>query len=412
MSGRATTPGTAPAEGRSPRRRTTSADPTVRSWPGTAARQRGGRLPRDLHPVAWWVWALGVATAASQTTNPFVLLMLVAVAGTVVALRRSEQPWGRSFRLYVGLGAMIVLVRVAFRVVFGGWVGGPVLLDLPAVPMPHWVAGITLLGPVRAQALLAAAYDGLRLATIVIAVGAANSLANPKRLLRSVPPALYEVGTALVVAVSVLPQLAESVQRVRAAQRLRPGATGRVRSVRRLLVPVLEDALERSLALAAGMDARGYGRTAGATPAQRRTTGGFMLAGLAGICVGVYAVLDTTAPRVLALPMLGVGVAAALAGLLSAGRRVGRTRYRPDRWRSPELLVAGSGVAVAALGCWAARAEIAVAYPALDVVPQVSLALLAMVVVALAGPLCSPRPAPAGAAPAASGPLLAEGVAA
>jgi len=139
-----------------------------------------------------------------------------------------------------------------------------------------------------------------------------------------------------------------------------------------------------------------------------------MLVGLAGICVGVYAVLDTTAPRVLALPMLAVGVVAALAGLLSAGRRVGRTRYRPDRWRTPELLVAGSGVVVGALGSWAARAEVPVVYPALDVVPQVSLALLGMVVVALAGPLCSPPPTVVGGRRASSAlpPVLPEGVAA
>ena len=74
------------------------------------------------------------------------------------------------------------------------------------------------------------------------------------------PPALYEIGTALVVAVTVFPQLAESARRVRAAQALRGGERGRVGRLRRLLVPVLEDALERSLALAAGMDARGYGR--------------------------------------------------------------------------------------------------------------------------------------------------------
>ena len=47
---------------------------------------------------------------------------------------------------------------------------------------------------------------------------------------------------------------------MRAAQALRGGDTGRVGRLRRFLVPVLEDALERSLALAAGMDARGYGR--------------------------------------------------------------------------------------------------------------------------------------------------------
>jgi len=350
------------------------------------------RLPRDLHPVAWWVWALGLAVAASFTTNPFVLLMLVGVAALVVSLRRSDQPWGRSFRLYVWLGVVIVGVRVAFWIVFGGWTGGRVLLDLPVVPLPDWVAGVTLLGPLYAEALLFALYDGLRLATIVICVGAANSVANPKRLLRSIPPALYEIGTALVVAVTMLPQFADSARRVRAAQALRAGETGRVRRLRRFLVPVLEDALERSLALAAGMDARGYGRAGSASAAQRRTTGALMLAGLGGICVGVYAVLDTTAPRLLALPMLGLGVAAAVAGLLSAGRRVDRTRYRPDPWRWPELAVVASGVAVGALGWWLGAHQVEVAYPALDALPPVSGAGLLLAGVALLGPLCSPPP--------------------
>jgi energy-coupling factor transport system permease protein len=350
------------------------------------------RLPRDLHPGAWWVWALGLCVAATFTTNPFLLLMLVAAATTVVSLRRSDQPWGRSFRLYVGLGVVIVVIRLAFWVVFGGWTGGHVLLDLPTVPLPDWVDGITLLGPLYREALLFALYDGLRLATIVICVGAANSLANPKRLLQSVPPALYEIGTALVVAVSVLPQLADSARRVRAAQSLRAGDTHRVRRLRRFLVPVLEDALERSLALAAGMDARGYGRATGATRAQRRTTGALMLVGLGGICVGTYAVLDATAPRILALPMLGLGVVAAAAGLVSAGRRVERSRYRPDVWRVAEVAVAVSGVVVGYVGWWISEHQPAIAYPALDTVPEVSAVALLMVVVALVGPLVSPTP--------------------
>ncbi len=351
------------------------------------------RRHRDLHPVAWWLWAVGLAVAASFTTNPLVLLLLIGVAATAVSLRRSDQPWALSFGLYLWLGVVIVLIRVVFRLAFGGWAGGAVLLDLPEIPLPDWVAGITLLGPVHAEALLFALYDGLRLATIVICIGAANSLANPKRLLRSVPPALYEIGTALVVAVSVLPQFADSARRVRAAQVLRGGETGRVGRLRRFLVPVLEDALERSLALAAGMDTRGYGRATGLTRAQRRTTGALMLIGLGGICVGVYAVLDTTAPRYLALPMLALGVLAAGAGLLSAGRRVERTRYRADRWQWPELAVAGAGVAVGTAGWWLAHHQVLVAYPALDAFPPVSATALLAAVVALAGALCSPPPA-------------------
>jgi energy-coupling factor transport system permease protein len=357
------------------------------------------RLPRDLHPVAWWLWAIGLATAASFTTNPLVLLLLIGVAWLVVVLRRSDQPWGQSFRIYVWLGVAIVVIRVVFRLVFGGWTGGRVLLDLPAIPLPEWVAGFTLLGPVYAEALLFAVYDGLRLATIVICIGAANSLANPKRLLRSVPPALYEIGTALVVAVTMLPQFADSARRVRAAQSLRAGETGRVGRLRRFLVPVLEDALERSLALAAGMDTRGYGRAAGLTRTQRRTTGALMLVGLCGICVGTYAVLDTTVPRLLALPMLVVGVVAAGAGLLSAGRRVERTRYRPDPWRWPELAVAASGVAVGAVGWWMNRHQIDVAYPALTAFPPVSAVALLGAAVGLLGALCSPPPSRPFAAP-------------
>jgi energy-coupling factor transport system permease protein len=350
------------------------------------------RLTRDLHPVAWWVWAMGLAAAATLTTNPLLLLLLVAVAAVVVQARRSDHPWARSFRLYVALGVAIVVIRVVFRIVFGSVDGGHVLLALPSVPLPEWVAGVRLLGPLTREGLLAGLYDGLRLATIVICVGAANSLANPKRLLASVPPALYEVGTALVVAVTVFPQLADSARRVRAAQALRGGADGRVGRLRRFLVPVLEDALERSLALAAGMDTRGYGRAGTATPAERRLTGTLLLAALCGIGVGTYAVLDATAPRWLAAPMLLAGVAVAVVGLVASGRRVQRSRYRPDTWQVAEALVALCGAAVAALVWWTGRHDVLVAHPGVEAVPAVSLTALVAVLLGLLPAVVAPPP--------------------
>ena len=351
------------------------------------------RLPRDLHPVAWWVWAVGLAAAASQTTNPLVLATLIGVATLVVMLRRSDQPWAGSFRLYVIVGAVIVVMRVLFRILLGGGAeSGRVLLDLPEIPLPDWVLDIRLLGPVTQDAVLAGFYDGLRLATIVICVGAANALANPKRLLRSVPAALHEVGTALVVAVTVLPQFADSARRVRLAQSLRAGDERRVGRLRRYLVPILEDALERSLRLAAGMDTRGYGRSGDATPSERRTTGALMLAGLCGICVGVYAGLDQTAPRVLALPMLLLGVVVAVIGLVSAGRRVQRTSYRPDPWRVPELVVMASGLTAAVAMWWVAGHQVLVAYPGLTSVPSLTVAALLAATVGLVAAPAAPEP--------------------
>jgi len=350
------------------------------------------RLARDLHPVAWWCWAVGLAVGASCTTNPLLLTLLLAVAIVTVFACRGDQPWARSFRLYLWLGVIVLLVRVLFRVLVGGNDAGHVLLWLPEVPLPDWAAGVSLLGPFSRQELLAAVYEGLRLATLLIAVGAANALANPKRLMRSLPPALYEVGTAMVVAITVIPQLADSARRVRAAQQLRGGERGRVRGLRRLLVPILEDAFERSLSLAAGMDARGYGRSGTATAGQRRTTGALMILGLIGICVGVYAFLDSSAPRLLAWPMLAVGVTAALGGFVLAGRRVHRTRYRPERWRVAEVLVALSGVAVG-VGLWLVqRSDPLVAHPGVLVVPELSVVAVVAVLLGVAPVFVAPPP--------------------
>lgn len=353
----------------------------------------GARLPRDLHPVAWWVWALGLATAASFTTNPLVLLTLAGVATVVVLARRSEQPWAATFRVYVVVAVVVVATRVAFRVLLGGGeAGGSVLLDIPEVPLPDWVLGLHLLGPVTLESLLAGLYDGLRLGTILVCVGAANALANPKRLLRSVPAALHEIGSALVVAVIMLPQLVESARRVRAAQALRAGDSRRTGRLRRYLVPVLEGALERSLSLAAGMDTRGYGRSAGAPAGERRLTGGLMLLGVCGVAVGVYAGLDHTAPRVLATPMLVLGVAAAVTGLVLAGRRVGRSRYRPDPWQWPELVVMASGVTTAVIAWWVSQHQLLVAYPGLTSFPPVTPAALVGCLVGLVPAVAAPEP--------------------
>lgn len=364
------------------------------------------RLARDLHPIAWWLWAIGLAAYASQTTNPYLLLMLIATAALVVSARRSDQPWARTFRLYLVAGVAIVVIRVAFRILLGAGFGGTVLFRLPQIPLPHWVLGITLLGPVTRESVLAGLYDGLRLATIVIAVGAANALANPKRLLRTMPSALYEVGTAVVVAVSVLPQLAESAQRVRRAQRLRAGESGRRGRMRRFVVPVLEDALERSLTLAAGMDTRGYGRTGSATPRERRVTGALMIAGLVGVCAGAYALLDQTflggswhlnlAGAHVGLSrgavVLLLGVAVCVAGMATAGRRVGRTVYRPDPWRWPETAVVVVAVAVGGIGSWVAQHQYAVAGPDLGLAPQISLTALVGVLIGLLPAVLAPSP--------------------
>jgi energy-coupling factor transport system permease protein len=352
-------------------------------------------LPRPLHPGAWWAWALGLATVASRTHNPLLLLLVLAVAGYVVAARRTDAPWARSFAVFLKLGLVVLTIRFLAQVLLGNGTGDTVLVTLPEVPLPAWAAGVSLGGAVTLESTLAAFTEGLRLATILACVGAANALANPKRMLATMPAALYEVGVAVVVALSFAPSLVTSVQRIRAARRLRGRPDRGLRSMLSVAVPVLEEALERSVALAAAMDSRGYGRRAAVGPAARRVTASLLLAGLLGLCFGLFAVLGGGTSLPFALAALGFGVATSVAGLVLAGRRTVRSRYRPDPWRAPERLTTAIGAIAAVAAVVGAAVDPAGMAPSTHplVVPSLPLLPTAGVLLALLPAWVTPPPA-------------------
>lgn len=299
---------------------------------------------RSLNPWAWWLWALGVASAVSVTTNPLLLVLAVVVLWLVVTARRGSSPWARAFGLYLWLAGFIVAFRVLMHVLVGLKTGNVVLLELPHVALPGWAAGITVLGTVYLEGVLQAGLDGLRLGTILIAVGAANSLANPTQLVRSLPAALGEVGTAVVIALSLAPQMAESLVRVRRARILRGENVRGVRGAGRLVLPVLQDTLDGALKLAASMDARGYGRRALVSQAQRSATTAVSMVGLVGVTLGLYLLLDATLAPALNLLVLGGGAVLLLVALRLAGARTVTTRYSRIPWRAGEWIAAVCGL--------------------------------------------------------------------
>lgn len=305
------------------------------------------KLPRELHPGAWWLWALGLATAVSRTTNPLLLALVLVVVVTVASARGSAERVRDAFRGYLVIAMVVIGIRVGFRMLLDANSGAHVLFRLPQVPLPA-SSGIRIGGAVSLEGMLGALYDGLRLATLLVCFGAANVLANPKKLIKAAPAALHEVGVAVTVAVTVAPQLIDSAKRVRRARLLRSG-TGKGRHlVKQVLIPVLTDALDRSLLLAAAMDARGHGRTTGLPARTRRASGALVLLGLCGVCIGAYGLLDGSASALLGGPAMVAGVALSGAGVALGARRVTTTVYRAEPWRQPEWLVAACGVVVAA----------------------------------------------------------------
>ncbi len=306
--------------------------------------------PRSLHPLAWWIWALALATAALRTTDPLLLALLVAVAWLVVAARRPDAPWGRTFGSFLRFGIAIIVVRLALQVLFGERLPGHLLVTLPHVSLPSWAAGVTLGGAVTTEAIANAFNQGLQLATLIACVGAANSLASPYRLLRALPAVLYELGVVVTVGLTFAPQTVVAAAGIRDARRLRGRPHRGLRGLRGLAVPVLEGALERSLDLAASMDSRGYGRHGDVSPGRLRAGQTATLLGTLAIVVGVFGVLDSGSPFGLGIPMLGLGAVLLVASVRASKSSAVRSTYRPDLWRLPEwATVAAGGAAVAAL---------------------------------------------------------------
>lgn len=299
----------------------------------------------SLHPWAWWCWAIGIGIAVNGTTNPLLLLLIATAMVVVVMLRRSDAPWAKSVRVYLLLALFVIGMRLFFRILLGGSAGETVLFALPSIPLPDWAAGIQLGGAVTAEAVVATLYESLRLAVMLLCIGAANALANPRQALRSVPAALYEVSTAVVIALSVAPQLIESMQRVRRARRLRGDSTTNLRALGAVAMPVLADAIDRSLSLAAGMESRGFARTSGVPT---RGTLPLMLLSSMVATLGVFLLLGSAYWQV-ALWLMVLGLVGAGIGLKAAGARLRVTTYRPHPWRSTETLVALSGVLCAVI---------------------------------------------------------------
>lgn len=300
------------------------------------------------HPAAWWLWGLGLATAASRTTNPLLLVGVIGVCVLVVAERR-DPAVANPLPAFLAIGAVVVAFRVVMTALLGnGIVGGTVLFTLPQVPLPEWAASIRLGGPVTLDAILYAVYDALRLAAVLACLGAANALASPRRLLRYLPATLYDVGTAVVVGLTFAPQLLSDARDVRAARTLR-GRDGRgVRELARLTVPVLETAFERSLGLAASMESRGYGRSVRSSSTSRRAATTLALVGLVGVVAGLYGLLDASAGGLLGLPLLALGALVAASSLAVGASRDGRSGHRRDRWAWTETVTVVAGAVPAA----------------------------------------------------------------
>lgn len=305
-----------------------------------------------LHPGSWWILGLCLAMAAGLCQSIWIAVAISVVAVTTAWALRTSAPWSRSLGFYLTLAAFIVAVRLGFRIVFNsGLETSQIAFILPDIEVNlGFGPSVHLFGAVSWVTLQAATLDGLRLAAIVLSVAMANTLANPRRLLKSTPGALYEVATAISVAINLAPQLIESLQRVRRARRLR-GRSKKIGALAGTVIPVLEDTLDRSLALAASMDSRGFGRRGDLSQGQQVAVRVLSLTSLAIFAIGVYLLLSDPSLSLVAAVALAIGAVEVLFVVRLSSLRNVRTRYRKQTLNALDLfsLVLAFGILVFAL---------------------------------------------------------------
>lgn len=154
------------------------------------------------------------------------------------------------------LAAAFVAARVVYRVLFHGAEGdGVVLLALPEIRLPAPFAHVVLLGPVTADGLWDAAAGALPIALAILAFGVVNAVVDLNRVFAraSRRGPLRGIARALAIAAATLPSLADGARAVRFAQRLRGERAGP-----RMLLPLLERTLERAGNVAAALELRGF----------------------------------------------------------------------------------------------------------------------------------------------------------
>lgn len=282
-----------------------------------------------MHPAAWWAWALAIGSMALVTSNPIALGVLGLVAAAVGSLRRSATGSAAALGSFVVLGLWVVGIRVAFQVVFGLRLPGHVVVQLPELQLPHWLAGVSLGGPITVESIATAAVAGAKLAVALVAFGAANAVASPRELVRILPQSLAALSTAVSVALAFVPALLVAIAEQREARLLRGRPVRGFAGWRAMAGPALEGSLRSSTALAASMASRGYG---GRGLADARVPVPLLSLGLVGLgasTAGTYLLAYPTVPALLALAVVLGGLAAIAAVVLLGSRRVARTRYRP-----------------------------------------------------------------------------------
>lgn len=300
-------------------------------------------MGKAIHPVTWWSLAF-IAIAIAVISDSLAPLLIIGAA-SLASVMWLDRDWAKSIKLFATLAAIVFVTRLVFRVLFNfASEDKDIALNLPLLEINlGFGEPVHLLGALSHSAINAAVVDGLRLAVIILAIGVASTLAKPSQLLKYTPAAVYEIATAVTIAINLAPQLTMSIQRVKRAASLRGRSEG-LGMVRSHIVPVLEDSIETSMHLAASMAARGFGRTGQTSNSANRWLRSLSLAAVTFTIIATYLILTLGLFNVASIATLTLSLISSVITIrISAGQRI-RTTLNRKKLGGRDLLLMFTGL--------------------------------------------------------------------
>ena len=295
-----------------------------------------------LNELTWAAWLVAGLIMVLLISNPlYIGLMLCCALVIYVSQRTSEH---RIVDVLLVSGTVVALMTVPLNLLTGA-TGATRLVELPSLTLPGWLASVTFGGAITAESLVYTLTHVAAIVAIVAIVCSFNVSVDHFKLLKHTPPGLAQLGVIVTISLLLVPETLRRVMTLREARVVRGYRFG-IRSLPGVLLPLLAEALERSVQRAESLDARGFGSLS--APSRPLET---LSAVVSLVAAAIFCFLYYYYPAWHLLAAIGIGLG--VLGMVSVGwrqtRRARTTRLFRDRLSAIDWIVGLGSVIAAAL---------------------------------------------------------------